>query len=52
MRSRQKRGAESTWDLGIEVGVFGTPKPSCLSLQMIALYNPFNDCVKLCFIPN
>lgn len=40
------------WDLGTEVGVLGTVETSCLSLEVIALYNPFNECIKLLSILN
>lgn len=34
------------WDLGTEVGVSGSIEISCLSSEVITLYNPFNECIK------
>jgi len=43
---------KAQWDLGTEVGVFGTLETSFQSSQVIILRSAFNECIKLRFILN
>lgn len=48
----KSKAQKAQWDLGTKLGVFGTVETSCLSSQVMALYNPSNECIKLHFILN